>query len=448
MPIAASNFSAAAIYQLQNEIKTKTENQFRSLKDCNTFSEDLANNYRIIISGHTLARIFKIIPSNSAPSLYTLDKLSEYCGYRDWNHFTKNNNESLRFAEESFKRADHKEFCNKDELLLLRFCLDGQAFAPALKYLNKISDNLNVDFSLETWLLAETLGVSLRNDPIARKQFFPELIKDERIRSIVFNYWVDMDELNTYYADLIKDNFLKTVGRHDENYIIKNIWAKTIDLYAALYRLDQKNFVKIAYNLFREHKLIDISYENILHYYPSTRYRSCLIIYKYLSEPTTSSAWYETQVVEIKNIIKHVDEYYQTFITPLIIEALFLCKKYDLILWFMDEYDAMLARNVLKDGTIITEGHSTYKTIYYFHLTAFLQRDFDSKTFSKVFKFPLGNNEWECVDNMYTNRFMNLIVQSLYPENINIKAHLLKEATSIAKRIKNKLFLSHISLIG
>jgi hypothetical protein len=66
-------------------IKEKIEQKFNSpvrySKDCENLANAISNETRSKISGSTIKRIFGIIPTNHTPSLYTLDVISKYLGY-------------------------------------------------------------------------------------------------------------------------------------------------------------------------------------------------------------------------------------------------------------------------------------------------------------------------------------------------------------------------------
>lgn len=448
MPKAVNDFSAASILKLQEEIKKKSGNPFKTLKDCKVFAEHLTNDCRIIISEHTIARIFNVISSTSAPSKYTLDRLSEYCGSLDWSHFQKEQNDEFSHANDSISNPNKNSTLeNESEMLLLKLCLEDHCFTPALKYLKELSKKLIDDFTPENWKLVETVGVYIKKDLIARQKFFPEFVKDEMLRKTFFNYWVDIDELNTYYADIVKNNFTKHNSKYDKDFKIKDIWAHTIELYSALYCWDIKTFVKIAYKLFKKYNLSDLGYNSYTHYYPTTRFRACLIIYKYITEPNTPTEWFENQIFDVKNCIKDLPYGYQSFIVPLIIEALFICGKTELIFYFHKEYKNILKENLNDDNFIHYEAYSTQKLIYYFHLAAAFIPDPRTNLRDDIFIFPNGNQTKIFHDSYYSNNFMNNVVQSLYPENRNNREHLLSDAIKIANRLNHKLFVNQVDLI-
>lgn len=69
----------------------KTEQQFGKRieyqKDCIALSDSIFSKTKQLISPATLRRLYGFLVTNSNPSRVTLDILSQYAGYRNWNHF-------------------------------------------------------------------------------------------------------------------------------------------------------------------------------------------------------------------------------------------------------------------------------------------------------------------------------------------------------------------------
>ena len=69
-------------------IKEKIENKFNSpirySKDCDLLAAAISLETRSKISGSTIKRLFGIIPTKHNPSLYTLDVISVYLGYANY----------------------------------------------------------------------------------------------------------------------------------------------------------------------------------------------------------------------------------------------------------------------------------------------------------------------------------------------------------------------------
>ncbi len=55
--------------------------------NCNQLSIEIRSKTSQNISSQTLRRLFGLVKTNTSPSLFTLDALSEYCGYQNWSQF-------------------------------------------------------------------------------------------------------------------------------------------------------------------------------------------------------------------------------------------------------------------------------------------------------------------------------------------------------------------------
>ena len=88
----------------------EVENVFRckisTATNCNQLSRDIQSKTSEYISPHTLRRMFGLVKTDSSPSVYTLDVLSKYCGYQDWNQFVlgKKKSSSSSVQKEDFSK--------------------------------------------------------------------------------------------------------------------------------------------------------------------------------------------------------------------------------------------------------------------------------------------------------------------------------------------------------
>lgn len=80
---------------LKVEVEVRFGRKIAYQKDCNTLSNMILETQKEYISPATLRRVFGFLTTNSNPSRVTLDILSRYVGFQDWENFnqkvTKNN---------------------------------------------------------------------------------------------------------------------------------------------------------------------------------------------------------------------------------------------------------------------------------------------------------------------------------------------------------------------
>lgn len=86
-----------------NLLKNSVENQFGAqvnyAKDCYALSLSILQKTGLKVSETTLKRFWNLVNSQFKPSKYTLNSLSAYTGYHDWEAFVADKNNIFKFAE-------------------------------------------------------------------------------------------------------------------------------------------------------------------------------------------------------------------------------------------------------------------------------------------------------------------------------------------------------------
>ncbi|MGE0078587.1 MAG: hypothetical protein AB7S48_12060 [Bacteroidales bacterium] len=78
------------IGNLKSEVELKFGRKISYQKDCNILSNSIIETTKEYISPATLRRVFGFLSTNSNPSRVTLDILSHYIGYKEWEDFVQN----------------------------------------------------------------------------------------------------------------------------------------------------------------------------------------------------------------------------------------------------------------------------------------------------------------------------------------------------------------------
>jgi len=110
-----SKLNAIELNELRHEVEYIFGKQIVSYNDCILLAHNLEN----ILSTQTLRRFFKLITSKSGPGVFTLDTLSRYCGYKNFDKFRsiQANQDLISY----FGSDDSDEnYCNKAEELCNR----------------------------------------------------------------------------------------------------------------------------------------------------------------------------------------------------------------------------------------------------------------------------------------------------------------------------------------
>lgn len=78
------------ISKLKTEVEIKYGRKITYQKDCNNLSDIILTSNKEYISPATLRRVFGFLATNSNPSRVTLDILSRFVGFKNWEDFNKN----------------------------------------------------------------------------------------------------------------------------------------------------------------------------------------------------------------------------------------------------------------------------------------------------------------------------------------------------------------------
>jgi RNA recognition motif-containing protein len=86
------NRDITILTHLQKNVAKQFGKQIRTATDCDHLSILFKRNLNAEVSSQTLRRFFGLIKSSSNTSHFTLDLISKYCGYRDFNDFRQSYN--------------------------------------------------------------------------------------------------------------------------------------------------------------------------------------------------------------------------------------------------------------------------------------------------------------------------------------------------------------------
>jgi hypothetical protein len=84
--------STDSIDYLKQELFQKIDRSIETHSDCSILSENLMDKTGRSVGVTTLRRFFGIDPSKNLPSVYTLDSLAMFCGYKSWDNFSDSKN--------------------------------------------------------------------------------------------------------------------------------------------------------------------------------------------------------------------------------------------------------------------------------------------------------------------------------------------------------------------
>ncbi len=436
MPKPKYNYTIFSIKRLLEDVLSKANIKILTIADCEILSAILLNE-KIILSKDTIARLYKIIPTKSIPYKNTLDKLCTYIGYNNWDNFY------IQFRKENDENTvlnDIKTDIIKDnELLLLKYCIEDNAFNPVINYLNKISETLEDPISSASYKIANLLGYSIRQNKLAQKTLIPVITKNEVFREMFYTWWVDMDGLDSYYAHYIKQTYLKHIHPNDRDYMLNEIWAYSMLMYNALYAENLKKFAKYAYVLFHKYNAEEIILSGRINFYPFARFHSNHIIYHSLLK-NASSSWFENKLLFIKNELQKTEKQFQIVIVSHIVEAFVIAGKHELAMAFFDDYKLFLQKYVI-NIKINTEQDSLIKMIFYFHLV-FEKLNILEKNLSESVSFLIEKPAISGDNFLHSYNYYLNSVKQFYAIDALEKDNFINKASRNAAIINNKYFLN------
>lgn len=179
------------------------------MSDCEALADILFREYQINISVQTLRRFFKLIDPNSNPSNFTLNALSKFCGYKDFDEFhsVQANKDLITY----FGKDDLDEnYCSKAEELCKRVMTSPKFLVTTHQQLMEYP--MVRKFFLEHYPMRDMLGT-------VYSQYFLAYLKYNRSdEAKIFAYGFlfksaflqENDELIHLYFNKIKDIAITT----------------------------------------------------------------------------------------------------------------------------------------------------------------------------------------------------------------------------------------------
>lgn len=246
---------------LKEEVEKKFGKKVENRGDCELIADGILEILDKTISYNTLRRLYGLAPY-SKPNMNTLNTLSEFIGYNNYLHFTKNFNykEKANLFQITYKYLyDENENqiiklvkktkkSTEDYISFLTFLVRELFRDKNYNLINQIFLLDEVDylqFSYDELIyLGNSLGLILRKE----KSFPKELSKNRNFLNCVFLIFVDYSSLNSYYGDWAKSLMLSKNTKEVQ------LFSKAVLEFRNLLNLKKVKAIKI-----------DIIYSNEIH---------------------------------------------------------------------------------------------------------------------------------------------------------------------------------------
>lgn len=247
------------LQNLLHRIESTIKKNINSFSDAKHLSELIANQ-KLYVSPHTIGRLYGVIMPFRKPYKETLNILSQFLGYSDWEDFCQKENVEVLDAK-YFQSEDEKGF----SISLLQLALVNDDINTVRKLLQKTkytTDNHNIFFST-----SELIGIYARKSKNQEKllQLLAELPQG---RLLFYECFVDEDNPNNYYSDALLKYYLPEVKDINKELFVYAFLLSTNIYKGFLVENDILNFQKIS-------KKIDL---NKCHFHEISRFLECTIL--------------------------------------------------------------------------------------------------------------------------------------------------------------------------
>ncbi len=163
---------------LKEEVEKTFGRKILFSADCIYLQTHILKHLQFTLSFNTLRRFFGLMESKHRQSVYTLDVLSNYCGYSSFNHFVASKEQSQSV------NTEHQNF-------------------PLTNYLVRIFKNIELKNSNDLVYL-ELVGQTiqfLEHQSYNFDEFQREIARTKNGQRIYFEKFIHIDKLNSYYGD-------------------------------------------------------------------------------------------------------------------------------------------------------------------------------------------------------------------------------------------------------
>ena len=322
---------------LKNKVKDSFLPETVSIVGCNSLSKKIFERTQKLVSSSTLQRVFELVDTKSKVSVSTLNILSDYTGFGNWETFKQRH-------EAPNSNFNEKYIPDEMAITLLGICLKNHDFKTALGYLDKVSPNSDDTKSI----IAPVFRKALRTDRKARKILIPELTKTRNRRNLTVERNIDIEYLDTYYRDVIIES------KKNIDYSDKSMFNSDISFYNSMLFLhsvnhrSKRNGIKHAYELITKIRPEEAFEDNFFYMFPLVRYNATYLMYLQLSKKLTEKA--VTSIVEqVETIIFNVnnDDDLVSFAVSEMFRALVFCKRYNDLIFLYNKYKKL---GIVLDG--------------------------------------------------------------------------------------------------
>jgi hypothetical protein len=232
-PYRSDNYSLFR-EQLIQYFEFKLGYRIQSISDCHRAANEMRTK-RASISPHTIARIFKIIGPNTVPYKSTLDIISKYCGFNNFDHYIDSYNQSLTGNSINLQFSMNSQ--NAKLETALRFAFQTADSESIHKIVEQFEDD---PFNL--WLL-NTSNCLYSFESSHRLKLLDILSQSSNGRKYFYEYYVNENDPNGSFSHAIEAFYVNRSS--DKNAHIFALLFATIQAIYKGQNVNRSNISKI-----------------------------------------------------------------------------------------------------------------------------------------------------------------------------------------------------------
>jgi hypothetical protein len=275
--------------ELKKQLEIYFQIQINTFTDCKTASQKLAEK-KVHISTHTLARMFGILKTKLKPYTATLNSLCRFLNFENYAEFCKSVNhereDTLQGEKDSFKTGTYS-------FVALELALANQDWKSMQNLLQSFQD---FDTPSNRKLVIK-LGHYARLN--RNKMYFEKLAEIKYGKLLFFESFVDEDDSDGYYTDLLKHYY-----NNENNKISERLFFNCFNVANKVY-LNKPNEKK----QFELIKKLTNSYSKKLYFHQQSRISEVNILYDYKSGKLQNTLF--NHLDNICSLIKNYNELHE-----------------------------------------------------------------------------------------------------------------------------------------
>jgi PAS domain-containing protein len=244
--------------QLCRLIEQKANRKINGFPDTIWLSEEFKKE-NLFISGHTLARVFGIIPNTSKPYKSTLDCLALFMHYESWDHFIKM--QMVNATEKNYFLTENSTGFSE---LLLKKALEDQNYTMIKQQLNAYNSNESYAFHFR---IANLIGQYVQKN-FTDQTLLKLLAQTQAGQSLFYGCFVDEVNEQEYFSKALINLYLPQINTIECGFYC-NAYALAQAHYKGLPTIDYLNLFK--------HYQTQMNFESA-HYHLISRNLECMVL--------------------------------------------------------------------------------------------------------------------------------------------------------------------------